>query len=59
LQEAFVPKTNSVLTENNGLDAAVYSMDVYLPRDTCGPSNVLHRPIWRKGAYFQIESYKL
>jgi hypothetical protein len=48
LQEAFISKTNSILTGKNVLDAPDSNIDVFLWRAICVSSTQLNRPIWYK-----------
>jgi hypothetical protein len=45
-QAIFLSKSNSVLKENNVLDAPPSNIDGFLSRDTCVSSTQQIRPIW-------------
>jgi hypothetical protein len=48
LQEVFLTRTNSILTENNVLDEQDYNIDYFLLRNTSVPSTQLNRPNMKK-----------
>jgi hypothetical protein len=52
-------KSNSILQENNVLDAAAFNIDGFLWRDTCVSSTKLNRPTGANTAYLHFEYYDL